>query len=179
MKFQVPQFIEVEDKIFGPLTFKQAVYLAGAGGFALATYLLLPFFVFIILSAPVIVLAIALAFIEINRRPFIYTLEAAFKHLTKSKLYTWQRTGSGQNVTYQTKPSGSKDKLRELHLDLETKQNNPSDDSDEAGPHSHRLSKPGKDPESSNQEPKPVKPNQDQTEKQQWHKAPTALQWSQ
>lgn len=29
MQFQVPQFIEVEDKIFGPLTFKQFVYIAG------------------------------------------------------------------------------------------------------------------------------------------------------
>ena len=29
MQYQVPQFIEVEDKIFGPLTFKQLVYVVG------------------------------------------------------------------------------------------------------------------------------------------------------
>ena len=34
MQFQVPQFIEVEDKIFGPLTFKQFVYVAGGAGLA-------------------------------------------------------------------------------------------------------------------------------------------------
>ena len=27
MQYQVPQFIEVEDKIFGPLTFKQFLYI--------------------------------------------------------------------------------------------------------------------------------------------------------
>ena len=32
MRFQVPQFIEIESKIFGPLTFKQFIYLAGGGG---------------------------------------------------------------------------------------------------------------------------------------------------
>ncbi|TSC80302.1 MAG: hypothetical protein G01um101429_152 [Parcubacteria group bacterium Gr01-1014_29] len=31
-QFQVPQFIEVEDKIFGPLTTKQFFYLLGGGG---------------------------------------------------------------------------------------------------------------------------------------------------
>ncbi|TSC61742.1 MAG: SsrA-binding protein, partial [Parcubacteria group bacterium Athens0416_74] len=32
MQFQVPQFIEVEDKIVGPLTFKQFVFIAGGLG---------------------------------------------------------------------------------------------------------------------------------------------------
>jgi hypothetical protein len=29
MQFRVPQFIDIEDKLFGPLTFKQFIYLAG------------------------------------------------------------------------------------------------------------------------------------------------------
>ncbi len=32
MRFEVPQFIDVEDKIFGPFTFKQFLYLAGGAG---------------------------------------------------------------------------------------------------------------------------------------------------
>jgi len=31
MQYQVPQFIEVEDRIIGPLTLKQFLYLAFAG----------------------------------------------------------------------------------------------------------------------------------------------------
>ena len=44
MQFQVPQFIEIEDKIFGPLTFKQFIYLAGGGGLCFLLYTILPFF---------------------------------------------------------------------------------------------------------------------------------------
>jgi len=32
MRFEVPQFIEVEDKIFGPFTWKQFIYLMGGEG---------------------------------------------------------------------------------------------------------------------------------------------------
>jgi len=37
MRFEVPQFIDVEDKLFGPLTFTQFVYLAGSGGISFST----------------------------------------------------------------------------------------------------------------------------------------------
>src|SRR3989344_2665997 len=37
MEYQVPQFIEVEDKIIGPLTLKQFIYLAGEAGFSYYT----------------------------------------------------------------------------------------------------------------------------------------------
>ena len=41
MRFSVPQFIDVEDKIFGPLTLKQGIYRVGAVG---AAYLIYCFF---------------------------------------------------------------------------------------------------------------------------------------
>ena len=47
MRFEVPQFIEVEDKIFGPFTWKQFIYLAGGAGAAVTLYLMLPFFLFV------------------------------------------------------------------------------------------------------------------------------------
>ena len=44
MRFQVPQFIEIEDKIFGPLTIKQFIYIAGGAGlcFILFRFLVRP-----------------------------------------------------------------------------------------------------------------------------------------
>ncbi len=90
MQFQVPQFIEVEDKIFGPLSFRQFVYLAGAGGFFVALYTLLPLYLALLFGAPMVLLALALAFYPVNNRPFIYTLEAAFGYLLAHKLYLWK-----------------------------------------------------------------------------------------
>ena len=91
MRFQVPQFIEVEDKIFGPLTLKQFIYLAGGGGLAFIIYRLLPFYIALIVMAPVLALSLALAFYRINNKPFVFILEAAFKYLVSDKLYIWKK----------------------------------------------------------------------------------------
>jgi hypothetical protein len=90
MQYQVPQFIEIEDKIFGPLTLKQFLYLAGGAGICLIFFTLLPLFLTVILGIPVMGLALALAFYEINGRPFVVALEHAFYYFFGSKLYLWQ-----------------------------------------------------------------------------------------
>ena len=51
MRFEVPQFIEIEDKIFGPLTWKQFIYLAGGAGFGVIAFFLLPFVLFVSVEA--------------------------------------------------------------------------------------------------------------------------------
>jgi hypothetical protein len=91
MKFQVPQFIEVEDKIFGPLTLKQFLYLAGGGAAIFLLYISLPFFLFILTAAPVAALSAALAFYKIHSKPFIKVMENAFHYLTRTKIYTWRK----------------------------------------------------------------------------------------
>jgi hypothetical protein len=95
MQFQVPQFIEVEDKIFGPLTFKQFIYVAGGAGAAYLLWRMLPLW----LAGPLILsiggLAAALAFLQWNGRPFILALENGFYYLIKSKLYLWSNVKRG------------------------------------------------------------------------------------
>ena len=99
MRFQVPQFIEVEDKIFGPLTFIQFVYLAGGVGFLVALWVLIPVWLAILLGGPVTLLGLALAFYKVNDRPFIDVLQAAVEYNTKDRLYIWDK-----NRTTETKP---------------------------------------------------------------------------
>lgn len=90
-QYQVPQFIEIEDKIFGPLTLKQFLYVAGGFGLCLALFTLLPLWLAIPFMLPVAILAGALAFYEVNGRPFIYAMEHAFSYFFGSKLYLWQQ----------------------------------------------------------------------------------------
>lgn len=92
MRFQVPQFIEVEDKIFGPLTVKQFIYLAGGAGLCFIIYTYLPFYLAILAIIPVATLAVALALYKVNNRAFIFVIEAAFKYLLANKLYIWKKT---------------------------------------------------------------------------------------
>jgi hypothetical protein len=90
MQYQVPQFIEIEDKIFGPFTLKQFIYLAGGGGVTLLFYTLFPFFLAMMLAVPFVALALGLAFYKVNDRPLIITLEHGFKYFLSSKLYLWK-----------------------------------------------------------------------------------------
>src|SRR5579872_3287717 len=93
-QYQVPQFIEVEDKIFGPLTFKQFIYLAGGGGITLLFFTFLPIWLAATLALPFIALAGALAFYKINERPFIEVLEHAIRFYTSSRLFLWKQGGA-------------------------------------------------------------------------------------
>lgn len=91
MQYQVPQFIEIEDKIFGPFTLKQFLYLAGGGGLCLVFFTLLPLWLAIPLSLPVAAFAAALAFYQVNGRPFVVAVEHAVSYFFGSKLYLWQQ----------------------------------------------------------------------------------------
>lgn len=92
MRFQVPQFIEVEDKIFGPLTLKQFIYMAGGGGLSFIIYSLLNSITLAIVPIILIMgVSFAFAFYKINNKPFVNVVEAAFKYYLGGKLYIWKK----------------------------------------------------------------------------------------
>ncbi len=94
MQFKVPQFLDIEDKIFGNFTFRQFVYLAGGAGLCFVFYKWLGIF-----WGAIPILAVAsfsglLAFYRPNNKPFINMLESGFKYFMQSKLYVWERAKS-------------------------------------------------------------------------------------
>lgn len=91
MEYQVPQFIEVEDKIFGPLTLKQFIFLAGGVGLVVVLILFLPLFFGILLSIPVAAFALLLAFFKMNGRSFIELLEYGVMFYLGKRLYLWKK----------------------------------------------------------------------------------------
>ncbi len=131
MRFQVPQFIEIEDKIFGPLTLKQFIYLAGGGGAVFILYALLPLFLTIILGIPVAIFALALAFYQMHGQPFIKVVENAFRYTTGSKLYLWKKKEEMKKKAEAQEqkaeplmhmPALSKNKLEDLSWSLDIKE---------------------------------------------------------
>jgi len=132
MRFQVPQFIEVEDKLFGPLTFKQFIYLAGGIGFSVVLFLFLPKFLAIIIALPIILFAAALAFYKVNDKPFANMVEAFVKYALTDKLYIWKKEppslkSSGEprekKIEQVYVPKLSESKLKELTWSLDIKEN--------------------------------------------------------
>lgn len=101
MQFQVPQFIEVEDKIFGPLTLKQFIYLAGTAGLAFLVYSLvskLSTLVGIVAAIPIVAFGFALAFYKFNEKPLLNVIESAVKFYFSEKLYIWKKKEETKSI---------------------------------------------------------------------------------
>lgn len=103
MQFKVPQFLEIEDKIFGPFTFREFVYLVGGAGICYILFKLLGFTLGAIPILAVASLSVALTFYRPNGKPFINMVEAAMKYAMQNKLYIWQRrlnkkSEQGENI---------------------------------------------------------------------------------
>ena len=92
MEYQVPQFIEVEDKIIGPLTLKQFIYLAGTAGLCVVYFAYLPLFVALFFVVPTAGFGAALSFYKVNGKPFIEVVEAGFNYFISKKFMLWKYT---------------------------------------------------------------------------------------
>ncbi len=132
MRFQVPQFIEVEDKIFGPLTLKQFIYLAGGGGLSFIVYIFLNnFFLSVLPIVAIMAVSAGFAFYKVNSKPLINIVEYAFKYYLGNKLYIWkkqERTPSEamakdiKNYAAVMVPKISNSKLKDLTWSLDIKE---------------------------------------------------------
>jgi|WetSurMetagenome_2_1015567.scaffolds.fasta_scaffold178315_2 hypothetical protein len=94
MQFTVPQFIEHDPKIFGPLTFRQSIFV----GIALAGCFIFYFTIgktnlllFIFISAILLGTAGALAFVKINGRSLPVVFMNIFSFSIGPKLYIWKK----------------------------------------------------------------------------------------
>jgi hypothetical protein len=130
MRYQVPQFIEIEDKVIGPLTIKQFIYLVGGAGMAFIVYTYVYIYIALPLIAGIIGLSLALAFYKINNKPFIDFLESAFLFYTKQNLYIWKKQPKPIVETKQEAekkqvyvPRLSDSKLKELSWSLDINEN--------------------------------------------------------
>lgn len=133
MEYQVPQFIGIEDKIIGPLTLKQFIYLAGGVGLCVVFFSYLSMTIAFLLSAPVAAFVVALSFYKINGKPFIEMVEAGFNYYTRSKLFLWKReelkvkeTSAAPITHIRGTPKLTRGKLSELAWSLDIQSKPPS-----------------------------------------------------
>ncbi len=92
MQFAVPQFTDIEDKLIGPLTLKQFLFLLATGGVDLFFYSLLKFSVFFFLFAlPVTLIGVAVGFAKFNGRPMFAYLGAFVSFFSKPQVRIFKR----------------------------------------------------------------------------------------
>ncbi|HBH16878.1 MAG: hypothetical protein UV57_C0042G0008 [Parcubacteria group bacterium GW2011_GWD2_43_10] len=133
-QFVVPQFIDVEDKIIGPITVRQFIIIMVGGFLVFLEFRLADFGLFILEGLITLFLIALFAFFKVNGMPFHFFFVNFIATLNKPKIRTWQKLvpefelkGSlHQPVPVHTdnpvatKPSLYKSRLQELSLEVDT-----------------------------------------------------------
>ncbi len=94
----MPQFIDSEDKIFGPVTARQFIILIVAFLLDFVLFRLLSFVPFLLAGIPLLVLAGVVAFVKINGAQFHYFLLNIIQTLKKPRLRVWSREYSDSEL---------------------------------------------------------------------------------
>ena len=88
-QFTVPQFIDVESKIIGPITTRQFLIFLASALLIAASYKLFSFSAFIVIGAFILILASSFAFLKINGRPFHFFVLNAVQTIRRPNLRVW------------------------------------------------------------------------------------------
>lgn len=121
-QYQVPQYIEVQEKIVGPLTLKQFFYLAGAAVISFICFYIFNFIFWILISVIAFAIAASFAFLKINGRPLPKVIFSAFNFYWRPHLYIWQRKPTMEEVKIPElkQKVSAQDKLKDLSKRLLT-----------------------------------------------------------
>ena len=102
-QFVVPQFIDAEDKIIGPVTVRQFIIMLVAFLVAALLFKLLSFLWFLLTALPIIVAAGVLAFGKVNGQPFHYFILNLMQTFRRPRLRVWDKTLNDSELRALTK----------------------------------------------------------------------------
>lgn len=106
MQFRVPQFLETEDKIVGPLTIRQFIYIGSAFLVSALFYAILATWLWAVLSVVLVVVAGGLAFVKINGQPMSKIFLAGASFYWKPQTYVWQEPGKVSRAIEERRSEG-------------------------------------------------------------------------
>lgn len=90
MQYQVPQFINTEDKVVGPFTLRQFAYVGGAALVSALAYFFLQTWLALIIALVLVGGSLALSFVKVNGQPLIRIVTAAASYYWKPQMYIWK-----------------------------------------------------------------------------------------
>lgn len=88
-QFAVPQFIDVEPKVIGPITVRQFIMLIVGGLFIFIAFKLSSFLVFVVWAILIASVTITFAFARMNSRPFHFFLLSLIGTFLRPRVRTW------------------------------------------------------------------------------------------
>ena len=121
MRFTVPQFIEHEAKIVGPLTFKQFIFFLIAGAICFILHFIAPFSIFLTACIVLGGGAVVLAFLRIGGRPVPTILGNFLKFSVSPKMFIWRKTEAPIMIFKKEKIKEKEEAKAELPLKIAEK----------------------------------------------------------
>lgn len=132
-QFVVPQFIDVESTIIGPITVRQFITMLVFGVFIFISYKVFDFTLFVIVGLVLFALGGTFAFVKINGRPFHYFLLNLIQTSKRPRLKIWNKELNNSELkeilkikkiempeVKKTKPPIASSRLAELSLIVNT-----------------------------------------------------------
>jgi hypothetical protein len=127
----VPQFLDIEDKIIGPVTVRQFIELVVCGLIEVIMYKLLTFPTFIVFGLLLLAATLIIAFFRVNGQPFHLFLLNFVQTLRNPKLKVWRKIGAlytteeeavktAVQPTALRRPPVSANKISEIALVIDT-----------------------------------------------------------
>lgn len=113
MQFVVPQFIEVESKVIGPISVRQFIIMLATGGIIFIWYSLFSTVFFIGLGVVTFAIGVVFAFVKINSQPFHQFALSAIQTAKRPALALWRREINRVIVVKMTRKDKKKDKDNE------------------------------------------------------------------
>ena len=92
-QYQIPQFIDIEDKILGPLTIRQFFYFLAAAAIGFILWNFLTFQHFIIAMVIIGGISVMFAFVKINGKSFNAFVHNLVSFIFSSQKYVWEKEG--------------------------------------------------------------------------------------
>lgn len=103
-KFIVPQFIDNEDKILGPVTVRQFILSLVAGFFIFIEYRLLKTGPFVLAAVVTAALGGTFGFVKVNGQPFHIFFLNFMRTMSRPKLRIWDKTPTDSDLRLIIKP---------------------------------------------------------------------------
>lgn len=113
MQFVVPQFIDVEDKIIGPINTRQFIIILATAVVGFIEYKLADFALFLLEAILTLGVGVVLAFVKINGQPFHFFLLNIVQTFKRPKLKIWDKELSSKDLRYLSKTDQPKEKKKE------------------------------------------------------------------
>ena len=110
-QFTIPQFLDVEDRILGPLSVRQFVILLIGAIVLFITYKLFVFTWFIVIGIFISIIFGTLAFFKVNGMPFHFFILNLVQTLRKPKVRVWLKdlTTAELKILLNKKPEEKKE----------------------------------------------------------------------